>query len=104
VYGSGLLVAPKTVLRLIGGSVEDRVLILAARALGVRHLLQAAWTVLTPTRRVARLGAVADVLHAMSVLPVVAFDASRRRSVAIDVVVEAALGGAGALEAAQLSA
>ncbi|MGZ4591940.1 MAG: hypothetical protein ACXV2H_04650 [Actinomycetes bacterium] len=64
--------------------------VLAARALAVRDLSQGALLVSRPEPAMARVGTVIDVLHASSMLPVVALAPSYRRAAAVSAGVAAA--------------
>lgn len=81
----GLLIRPRRLLRLAGGTPDDRA-VAVARVLGVRHLVQVsaqtfAWD------RFIRVCALIDLLHAgsMSILAVV--DRQRRRAATVDSLV-----------------
>jgi hypothetical protein len=68
----------------------------AAVALALRDIAQGALLVAEPRPSSAEAGAVIDVLHATSMLPVVAFAPRYRRAAATSAAVAAAWAGAGA--------
>lgn len=85
VWGGLLLAAPDQVLRVMGGdpgSTPSTIL----RVLGVRHLVQAAVLLRWPTPEAFRLGAVADGLHALTAVALIA-DRRRRRVALTDAAV-----------------
>jgi hypothetical protein len=69
------------------------------RVLGVRHLLQAGVETLAPVPAVHYLGAVADGLHALSGVGLVAVDRRWRRAALIDSAIATCFGLAAALTA-----
>ncbi|WP_018253813.1 hypothetical protein [Salinispora mooreana] len=85
VWGGLLLAAPGRVLRAMGGhpgSTPSAIL----RVLGVRHLVQAAVLLRWPTPEAFRLGAVADGLHALTAVALIA-DRRRRRLAVTDAAI-----------------
>jgi hypothetical protein len=78
-----------------GTPVAPRIL----RVLGVRHILQSGVETLAPVPAVHYLGAVADVLHALSGVGLAAVDRRWRRAALIDSAIAAAFGLAAALTA-----
>jgi hypothetical protein len=94
-YGTALLLAPGLLLRGVGDP-DDRLARLAARALGARHLGQAA-LLAASGRRAIRFGAAVDGLHAASMLGLgLAVPPHRRAAMASGAV-------AGALAALELT-
>jgi hypothetical protein len=79
-YGLALLVAPAPILRALPGSHDrpDRRALLAARALGARHLIQAVAIMQRPTRRWMLAGAGIDATHAATMLTLAAVRPNRR--------------------------
>jgi hypothetical protein len=65
-YGAALLCAPGPMIGVVTGQPPSRRARQVARVLGVRHLAQAAMTVLNPGPEVVALGVVVDLLHAAS--------------------------------------
>ena len=65
-YGAALLCAPGPMIGVVTGKPPSRRARQVARVLGVRHLAQAAVTVLNPGPEVVALGVVVDLLHAAS--------------------------------------
>jgi hypothetical protein len=99
VWGTALLLAPHAVL---GAVAHGRVPAAAGRvlrALGVRHLAQAALLARRPTAGVFALAAVTDALHASSALAMAAADRRWRTASALDAVVAAGFGLAAARQA-----
>jgi hypothetical protein len=65
-YGAALLCAPGPMIGVVTGQPPSRRARRVARVLGVRHLIQAAVTVLNPGPEVVAIGVVVDLLHAAS--------------------------------------
>jgi hypothetical protein len=65
-YGAALLCAPGPMIGVVTGQPPSRRARRVARVLGVRHLAQAAITVLNPGPEVVALGVIVDLLHAAS--------------------------------------
>ncbi|MFY1671537.1 hypothetical protein ACN27G_16420 [Plantactinospora sp. WMMB334] len=77
VWGGGMLLAPRLMLRILHGGVDDRSVAIL-RLLGTRHLLQAAVTAWCPTRPVYVAGAAVDALHALSAVALAVTDRRQR--------------------------
>lgn len=102
VYGLALLVAPAPILRTVPGrhGGPDRRALLAARALGARHLIQAAALLRRPTRRWMLTGAGIDATHAATMLAL-AVARPNRRAIACISATLALLIAAGEVHAVQ---
>ncbi|AGZ44112.1 hypothetical protein [Actinoplanes friuliensis] len=98
-WGLTLLLVPG---RLAPGVVPAGV-VPAARVLGVRHVVQAAASVVAPTGTVAVLGIVVDAVHTGSCLVLAAAAPRWRRAALLDAVIEGGLTAAawGAIRAAR---
>lgn len=83
-YGVALLVDPEGVGRRLTGAPLDPRATLAARALGVRHVLQALACLIHGTPLVRRAGQATDLLHAASMGALAAYDPARRRQALTD--------------------
>jgi hypothetical protein len=92
--GLGLLVRPEAGARLLGARVDPRSR-LVIRALGARHVLQAAVLAGMPSRRAARRGVAVDLVHACSAAALALVDRQRRRPALIDAGVATAFAVAG---------
>jgi hypothetical protein len=78
-YGIVLLVLPARVIGILGGDPADAVAVVAARALGTRHVLQALAEGSEPGK-VRRLGGAAvDALHAGSMFALAMTDGTTAR-------------------------
>ncbi|GAA4608942.1 hypothetical protein BJY16_007088 [Actinoplanes octamycinicus] len=98
-WGCVLLLAPEFVLRIGGRPAPGPLLTGLARALGARHLVQAAVLTAWPSRAVAGGGAAVDVLHATTDLWYAATSPRHRPAALLDAAIGAALATAGAAEA-----
>jgi hypothetical protein len=78
IWGVTLLVAPRRVLRLLGGR-ETRLAQAVLRVLGTRQVLQAAVTAVRPSRVVLLGGVGLDGLHALTGLGLAVVDPSQAR-------------------------
>jgi hypothetical protein len=76
--GGVLLVAPRPLLRRLGGP-PDRATLLAARVLGARHLAQALALRRVHDPSAVGLGAVTDTLHGASMLALAGLSRQHRR-------------------------
>jgi hypothetical protein len=76
--GGVLLVAPRPLLRRLGGR-PDRATLLAARVLGARHLAQALALRQSRDRSAISLGAATDTLHGASMLALAGLSRPHRR-------------------------
>lgn len=92
--GLGLLVQPEAGARLLGARVDPRSR-LVMRALGARHVLQAALVGSIPSQRAARGGVAIDLVHASSAAALALLDRRRRRPALTDACVAAAFAVAG---------
>ncbi len=95
-YGAILLAVPAAVLAACGCPAPSRRECQVARALGARHLLQAAVTS-RGGRRLVAAGAAADALHAASMIPVAVADSRIRRAALADAALESLLACAGVM-------
>ena len=79
-YGLALLVAPGPILRTLPGRHvdADRRALLATRALGARHLIQATALMQHPSRRWMLAGACIDATHAATMLALAVARPNRR--------------------------
>ncbi len=96
-WGTTLLIAPGSVLRLLGGANEDPMPKRIMQILGTRHVLQAS------AERVfgapaLRLGGWIDGLHALSGLGLACADARWRRAALADAVITGAFAAVGLIE------
>lgn len=95
-YGVALLVDPDgTGARLTGATLDPRARV-AARVLGVRHVVQALVCLAHGTHAVRRAGRATDLLHAASMVGLAAVDRGRRRQALTDGTVALAFALAGA--------
>jgi hypothetical protein len=90
-----LLVAPERLLRMDGAGPVPRAAVVAARALGVRHLLQAGASAVLGTRPVAGLGALVDAAHAASCAGLAVGSPRWRRVAMADLLIESGFAAAG---------
>ena len=81
--GAALLLAPEATLAPLTGVSPDERARLFARALGIRHLLEATVLWRVPSPRAVRLGAAVDAVHAATTLGLFA-DRRRRRLAAVN--------------------
>lgn len=88
-YGAALLLAPDALVERLAGAPTGRTFGRLRRALGARHLIQALVAGRTDDDRWRRLGGGVNLLHALSMVPVLALDPAHRRGVALDLAVEA---------------
>jgi hypothetical protein len=96
--GAVLLARPDPLLAALGGRPPDDAARTFARALGARHLIEAALLAHTPTRARLRTGAAVDAVHAVTVA-VLAERRHHRRLAAINAVSATGLAGLGLLAA-----
>jgi hypothetical protein len=94
-YGVALLVAPGATGRSMTGAPLDPRATLAARVLGVRHVVQALACLTHGTPLVRRMGQATDLLHAASMGALAAYDPARRRQALTDGTVALAFAAAG---------
>lgn len=94
-YGMVLVLAPGPAIKLCTGRPPSRRVCLVARALGVRHLIQAALSAAAPRPEVLALGGQVDTVHTASMLMVAAVSRAGRRAALTDALAEAALAVAG---------
>ncbi|PKW27773.1 hypothetical protein [Phycicoccus duodecadis] len=85
-WGVALLARPEPLWRAVTGSGPHETDVLAARALGVRHLVQGAAQVAAPTHLRAVYVTV-DLLHAATMLPLALRPGRRRRAGALTTAV-----------------
>lgn len=83
-YGVALLVDPQAMGRRMTGTPLDTRATLAARVLGVRHVVQALACLTHGTPLVRHLGQATDLLHAASMGALAAYDPARRREAMTD--------------------
>lgn len=76
-WGAGLLLAPRAVLRGLGGRRSD-LAVVTVRVLGVRHLIQAAVTGWRPGPAVLAVGAGVDALHGLTAVLLAGLDRRQR--------------------------
>lgn len=95
--GIALLLFGRSLLDAVARGPSSRRVINIARMLGVRQLLQGLVTVQRPTRRILRLGAAVDALHAATMVAAAAAGVGPRR------VTIASAAVAGAFTAAAVS-
>jgi len=86
-YGSLLLCCPTQMIDLLRAPRDDAAAITLSRVLGVRHLAQAALTIIAPARKVVVVGAVVDALHGLSDVAVALTEARWRPAASIDAAV-----------------
>jgi hypothetical protein len=96
-YGVALLVAPEATGRRMTGAPLDARATLAARVLGVRHVVQALACLTHGTPLVRHMGQATDLLHAASMGALAAYDPARRRQTLTDGTVALAFAAAGQL-------
>jgi hypothetical protein len=94
-YGMVLVLAPGPAIRLATRRPPSLRTCRVARALGTRHLLQAALTALAPQPAVFAMGGQIDAVHAASMLLLAAVGRAGRRAALTDALTEAALAAAG---------
>lgn len=93
-YGLALVARPGILVRPTREPNRDRLFMIVVRVLGGRHIVQAVVTGIFPTRRVRRLGAVADALHAATDIGCAAAVPARRWAASIDAGVAVAFAAA----------
>ena len=81
-WGAVLLVRGRDVWRAVTAEPATAVDLVTVRALGGRHLVQGAAQVVAPTRMRRAILAV-DLVHVLTMLPVVVLDDRRRRAAAL---------------------
>jgi hypothetical protein len=91
-WGLALLSVPDVVVSRLGAATPDLRTRRVARVLGARHLLQAAVTIVAPSRWVLRWGGFADLAHASTDLALAAVDARYRRAALIDACIATSFG------------
>jgi hypothetical protein len=101
VYGTALLAAPGPVLTAVTGVVPSQRARRVTRLLGARHLAQAAISA-GADDQLLMLGAVADGLHAASMLILAAVDRRLRRAELADAAVAGLLAAAVAIPLAEI--
>ena len=94
-WGVILLTMPERLLRLDGAGPVPTAAVLAARSLGMRHLLQAGVSAVLGTRPVAGLGAIVDMAHAASCAGVAVASPRWRRVATADLLIEAGFAASG---------
>jgi len=99
-YGVALLLEPGLTIRLATGHLPSRRACRVAWLLGARHLAQATLTALAPRPGVFAAGAVADSLHAASIVMLAVVGRAERRTALTDAMAEAAFAAAGLAAAA----
>jgi hypothetical protein len=99
--GCGLIVFPEAVVSAIGPpEATDGTTILAARVLGVRHLVEASVLALRPSHRVLLTGAAVDAIHAASMVGIALLSPTHRRPALLSATTAAGLAALGATLAA----
>jgi hypothetical protein len=93
-YGAALLAAPKPILTAVTGVVPSVRARRVARVLGARHLAQAAISADARQQTLA-VGAIADCLHAASMLILAASGGQMRRAQLADAAIASVLAAAG---------
>jgi hypothetical protein len=94
-YGTALVLAPGVAIFLATGRPPGRRARRVARLLGARHLVQAALTALAPLPEVFTMGALADALHAASMVVLATVDRSARKIALTDALAEAVFAAVG---------
>lgn len=87
-WGAACLLAPRRVASL-AGDAPDRRAVVVARVLGVRHLVQAAFSLRAPGPAVLAAGTWVDTVHALSAVVLAVVDRRRWRSALVDAGVAA---------------
>ena len=90
-----LLAMPERLLRMDGAGPVPAAAVVAARALGLRHLLQAGASTVLGTRPVAGLGALVDTVHAASCAGLAVGSPRWRRVALADLLIEAGFAASG---------
>ena len=85
-YGTAELLSPGTVEGLLIGRAPDQRARAVIRILGARHLLQAVVTA-RGGRTLHRLGGGVDLVHALTMVALAAFDRRRRRPAVVNAAV-----------------
>lgn len=101
--GIVLLARPHEALDAISHDDLQRRWVVAARVLGVRHLVEAAAITPRPDPRFAEIGALIDGTHALVAAGFGALDPRRRRLTWFNAVIAAAFGAAGVHHARSLA-
>lgn len=96
-YGVALLVDPAGTGRRLTGTPLDGRATLAARVLGMRHVVQALACLTHGTPLVRRMGQATDLLHAASMGALAAYDPARRRQALTDGTVALTFAASGQL-------
>jgi hypothetical protein len=94
-YGAALVLVPGPLIWLATGQLPSRRSCRVARALGTRHLIQAALTPAAPEPAVLAIGRQVDAVHAASMLLLAAVSRAGRRAALIDGLTEAVFAAAG---------
>ncbi|HZC72976.1 MAG TPA: hypothetical protein VE442_19925 [Jatrophihabitans sp.] len=94
-WGAALLARPHELLRHVHHVAVDHRSIVVARALGARHLAQAALSGLRPRPEVLAVGVLVDAVHASTALGLAAVDRNRARAGLLDAAIAAAWSAAG---------
>jgi len=97
-WGATLLLFARPLLQALEGEPVDRQVINVARVLGGRQLLQGLVTARRPTRRILRIGAAVDVLHAATMVAAAAASVGPRRLTVASATLAAAFSAAGATQ------
>lgn len=91
-WGLTAVVAPALLVRGVGGVPPDRRAVVVTRVLGVRHLVQAVVSFLSPGPAVLAVGAWVDGAHSLSALGLALVDRPRARVALTDAAIAAAWG------------
>ncbi len=97
IWGAALITVPGRILTRVHHGPAGGVDVAVARALGARHLVQAAVTATSAGRELLLLGALADLAHAASAVGLAAVDPSRRRAGLTETAIAAGFALAGGL-------
>jgi hypothetical protein len=94
-WGAALLLFARPLLQALEGESVDRQVINGALVLGGRQLLQGLVTVRRPTRRILRIGAAVDALHAATMVEAAVANVGPRRLTMASATLAGAFSAAG---------
>lgn len=100
IYGASLLLVPEALIRVASGEPGDRApVVVVARILGLRHLVQALTIERKGTRNWLLVGAAIDMTHALSMVGIAVLSRDHRRLAALDAALATGLATNGLREA-----
>jgi hypothetical protein len=100
IWGTALLVAPRTILSRVHGVDVDHKAVVVTRILGARHIVQAMLSGIDPSPEVIAAGVWVDAVHSTTALGLAVVDPLRARGGITDAIIAAAWALFGARDAA----